>query len=188
MNLYNLVHGENALASELLQCLGLQRQHCGRYRDCYLQRCSDSGELRIYVLTRDGNGNRANGAEAIEYLRLHPYYLSDHDEPSDHTYASFVFRVPVLQLHTFAARVLEDPGLIPESLAVRSATFASVMADFPDDPRVKRVLAGITPAMKRVEEASRLYGTVALLDGDAGVSPGPKVIVLGDPNVIRGMA
>jgi hypothetical protein len=52
MSFYNMLHGINPMADQLLACLGLTRGDVGRFRDAYVS----EGKIAIY--TRNGGGNR----------------------------------------------------------------------------------------------------------------------------------
>lgn len=88
MSMYNILFGESPLSSVLLIALGITKEQCGRYRDCYL----DGGEIVIF--TRLGGGNRDFYVTEIEYLRSHPCYTRDEDDAFDCTYAYFYFSFP----------------------------------------------------------------------------------------------
>lgn len=88
MSLYNLMFGENQKADLLLACLGLTRDDCGRYRDCYI----DEGKIVIH--TRCGGGNRDDYESVFETLSDHPCYLTDSDDSFDCTYADIYFSFP----------------------------------------------------------------------------------------------
>lgn len=93
--IYNVLFGEDAHASELLDILDLDRAMFGRYRDCFL---NDTG-TKIIVLTRCGGVNRADYDNIFANMRNHPHFISDTDDPTDETYCYFVFEVPVLYRH-----------------------------------------------------------------------------------------
>lgn len=52
MGLYNMLHGMNPMADQLLACLGLTRSDVGRFRDISVS----EGSIAVY--TRNGGGNR----------------------------------------------------------------------------------------------------------------------------------
>lgn len=178
-NLYNIIFGVNPRADELLTLLGLTRDECGRFRDCYVQRLV-AGRLAVHVLTRNGGGNRKDPriAEANKRLRRCPYYLTDWDEESDGTYASFVFDVPARP--TLEARVSFDPRALPPPFGERLPAFLRRMQTHRDDPEVQRVIEAIRPAMDKIQA---IFATgvqvVGLLDGDAG-DVAPNVVKLGE--------
>src|SRR5678809_1375157 len=82
---YNLVHGENGLASVLLIALGLTRETIPRYRDCWWD-----GKF-ICVHTRTGGGNREAYEEQNDQLRHVDGFSHDEDDSFDCTYATFYF-------------------------------------------------------------------------------------------------
>lgn len=86
--LYNLVFGENRAADAILATLGLTREDCGRFRDCFVAQ----GEIAVY--TRNGGGNREEYQNTIDELAKHPCYLRDEDDDFDCTYATIYFRFP----------------------------------------------------------------------------------------------
>ena len=88
MSLYNALFGENPNSDLLLFTLGLSREDCGRYRDCYL----DNDKIVIY--TRNGGGNRDEYYYIFEELSEHPNYISDEDDYFDCTYARIYFSFP----------------------------------------------------------------------------------------------
>lgn len=91
MSLYNLVHGENPHAEELLEMLNdVQYLDIPRYRDCYLS----NDKTEIIVLTRTGGGNRQDYEEENEKMTMHPWYTHDEDADFDRTFAEFHFEIP----------------------------------------------------------------------------------------------
>lgn len=73
-----------------------------RLRDAWVELIDDEIVLAFYA--RIGGGNRREYASAIIALQAHPHYLSDRDDRSDPTYATFRFALP-------AARADLMPGL-----------------------------------------------------------------------------
>lgn len=90
--LYNLMHGVNPLAGELLGVLELSPADFGRFRDAYLVDGDDG--LLINVHTRCGGGNRGDYQDVFKAVRQHPHYVRDQDCEFDSTYADILFKVP----------------------------------------------------------------------------------------------
>jgi len=115
--LYNMMFGVNPLSKVYLQMVGLEIDDVGRFRDCFL---SENGEV-ITVYTRNGGGNREcycdpdyeDGDDKMsdvdmygekhfprclylknERMTQNEFYVSNHDDDFDCTYAYFEFRVP----------------------------------------------------------------------------------------------
>lgn len=88
--MYNLIFGMNENAYYLLKCLGLTREDCGRFRDCYIH----NGQIVIY--TRNGGGNRSEYRYVFNKLSKHPNYICDEDDEFDYTYAYIKFSFPEL--------------------------------------------------------------------------------------------
>ena len=88
MSLYNMCCGESENADKLLEVLGLSRDDCGRYRDCYLH------DNQIIIYTRNGGGNREEYQDVIDELAKHPNYVNDYDDDFDNTYCYIVFSIP----------------------------------------------------------------------------------------------
>lgn len=114
MSLYNALFGENSNSDLLLFTLGLSREDCGRYRDCYL-----AGDM-IVIYTRNGGGNRDEYEYIFEELSEHPNYISDEDDDFDCTYARIYFSFPErfkAELTELAAKEpTQDPKLMWDSL------------------------------------------------------------------------
>lgn len=90
MSLYNMLHGFNEHAEELLEILNLSSGDFGRFRDAYLN--ADGTE--IIVFTRCGGGNREDYDWVFDDMESHPMYIRDEDDDYDSTYCSFYFKVP----------------------------------------------------------------------------------------------
>lgn len=106
MGLYNMLHGMNPMADQLLACLGLTRSDVGRFRDAYVS------EGKIAVYTRNGGGNRecwnawsapddfdfehctCVGCTMENIIPKHPNYLYDEDDQFDNTYATIYYSFP----------------------------------------------------------------------------------------------
>ena len=73
MSLYNLICGENPIASILLKIIECTKSDFGRYRDIYV------GSSHIVVYTRDGGNNRKCYAEDEFGISRHPKYNADED-------------------------------------------------------------------------------------------------------------
>ena len=114
MSLYNALFGENSNSDLLLFTLGLSREDCGRYRDCYL----DGDKIVIY--TRNGGGNREVYEYIFEELSEHPNYISDEDDDFDCTYARIYFSFPErfkAELTELAAKEpTQDPKVMWDTL------------------------------------------------------------------------
>jgi hypothetical protein len=85
--LYNILFGQSPIADELLAIVGLTRDDCGRFRDCYLNEVGSE----VHVYTRNGGGNRDG---YMPDFSGDPLYLGDEDDDFDCTYATIRFRVP----------------------------------------------------------------------------------------------
>lgn len=109
MSLYNLVHGYNALAPELLKALGTTPADIPRFRDCFLSRGPNEDGEYICIYTRTGGGNREQYEESQggsfndddgaklpsnNDLRLIDGFVFDADDDFDATYAGFYYKVP----------------------------------------------------------------------------------------------
>lgn len=91
---YELIFGSTAMKVPTLPVFGVDPAQVGRFRDVWMERDGDSAEsLILTIYTRNGGSNREGHAEAIDYLRSLPTYLSDEDDWFDPTYAAFRFRV-----------------------------------------------------------------------------------------------
>jgi hypothetical protein len=138
MSMYNLIHGENKMASLLLGLLGLFRDDIPRYRDCFW-----NGE-RIGIYTRVGGGNRDDYEEGIAFLRAQPTYISDVDDDFDNTYATFYFRMP--DRYAWVIPQLTAADATPEQ---KWHTFLAKLEDIhgagKDDPQVQRVMQAMKP-------------------------------------------
>lgn len=163
-SLYGIVHGVHPLAGILLALLDLSTaaNSTGRFRDCYLQR-NEHGALEIYLLTRNGGGNRPGYAAITNALRAHSSYIRDFDESCDSTYATYVFRVPSHAIQGFEFGIAADPDLIPKSFAERSKTMANRLQD-PKDPEAQRITEALRPTMEAINRDQAPYQ--GLLDAD----------------------
>lgn len=153
MSLYNVVCGTNQLARVLLASLGLPSHATGRFRDCYLQRDA-GGALEIHVYTRNGGGNRPDFVDVTKFLRQHPLFLRDFDDPSDSTYASYVFALPDENCRLgFEAAARSVPSIIPAPPHERMKAFLDRMDSDPNDPEVVRVREAMRPTIEQLERA-----------------------------------
>ena len=94
--LYNMLFGIHPWAVPLIMMLfDDQKAHkrIPRFRDC-LPMKREGEDWRIEVLTRTCGDNRTEYEEASQWLRDHPLFVKEKDEPYDDTYAHFVFSVP----------------------------------------------------------------------------------------------
>ena len=99
MSLYNIVHGVNPNAEQLMNLLQLSPGDFGRFRDVYLdQGC-------IVVHTRCGGGNREDYEDVFDNAAMHPWYVRDEDCYFDCTYADIFFKIPEGETQTIATLV-----------------------------------------------------------------------------------
>ena len=96
MSLYNLLHGVNPGAGQLLALLGKEQGDFGRFRDVYIK------DNYIVVHTRCGGGNRDDYQDVFDEAALHPWYSHDEDSDYDSTYADIYFEMPEEHIKTFA--------------------------------------------------------------------------------------
>lgn len=88
MSLYNMLFGKTPGTAEILAMIGLTELDVERYRDCWI----DEEEERIVVMTRTGGWNRETWPNAK--LTSSPYYIDDHDDVFDETFAYYEFVIP----------------------------------------------------------------------------------------------
>ena len=88
MSLYNMIFGKNPSEKEILALLGLTELDVERFRECWI----DERTRRIVIMTRTGGGNREYYRN--EKLTSNPYYIDDHDDDFDSTYAYYEFAIP----------------------------------------------------------------------------------------------
>lgn len=88
MSLYNMIFGRNPHSELILALIGLKKNDIERYRDCSI----NFDDEQIWVYTRTGGGNREDYPN--ELLTKSPYYLRDHDDSFDTTYANYYFKFP----------------------------------------------------------------------------------------------
>lgn len=86
--MYNMLFGVNKDYSIFLEMLGLKKEDCGRFRDCYMQ------DNKIIIYTRNGGGNREEYQEVIDKLATHKNYFTDYDDDFDCTYCYIEFSIP----------------------------------------------------------------------------------------------
>ncbi len=101
MSLYNMLHGHNPNALQLLELLQLTDADFGRYRDVYLK------DGYIVVHTRNGGGNREDYEFVFDNVAEHPWYSHNEDCDFDQTYADIYFKIPDDETKTVAALVSE---------------------------------------------------------------------------------
>lgn len=104
MSLYNMVNGVSPATFFILPMLGKHPDEYPRFRDCFLEdeeypKYDDC----IHVYTRTGGGNREAYEEENEAMMAMPEYITDWDDSSDCTYASWIFKVPEKWISDFNA-------------------------------------------------------------------------------------
>lgn len=141
MSLYNMVHGENPMASVFLSILGLTRREIPRYRDCWWD-----GE-HLCILTRTGGPNRPDYDHSV--LTSQPTYVRDHDEPKDNTYAVFYFALPPAMAWTIPH--LRETHETPQQ---KWETFFDRLHnnDGRDDPQVQKVITAFQPMFEQLQK------------------------------------
>ncbi len=102
MSLYNMVHGVNYATFFILPMLGKHPDEYPRFRDCFTddEEHPDYKDY-IHVYTRVGGNNRENYVEAIDELQKTAGYVTDFDDSSDNTFATFVFKVPTQYVNDY---------------------------------------------------------------------------------------
>lgn len=85
MLMYNLIFGQNPASDAILATIGLTRNDCGRFRDCFVA----NGEIAVF--TRNGGDNRDS---CMPDFSEHQNYLRDADDDFDCTYATIYFSFP----------------------------------------------------------------------------------------------
>lgn len=179
MSLYNIVCGTNQLAGVLLASLGLPSHATGRFRDCYLQRDA-GGALEIHVYTRNGGGNRPDFVDVTKFLRQHPLFLRDFDDPGDSTYASYVFALPDENGRLgFEAAARSVPSIIPAPPHERMQAFLAQMSNNPNDPEVVRVREALRPTIERA------MNDVGLPNDVQAETPGPILSILDEVSALE---
>lgn len=111
MSLYNLIHGVNPIAAQLLASLEITVREIDRFRDASLyNKDLKEGEYLIRILTRTGGSNRDLHQASIKNLRENKHFLRDEDDGHDSTYMYFFFEVPpvLLQQILVASRAYPD--------------------------------------------------------------------------------
>lgn len=95
MSLYNLIYGIKPATFFILPMLGKHPDEYPRFRDCFLGDPEHPEyDNHIHIYTRTGGGNREAHEDENEIMRNMPGFVTDFDDPSDSTYASWVFQVP----------------------------------------------------------------------------------------------
>lgn len=144
MSMYNLVHGQNPLASMVPFLLEQPESYFGRFRDAWVEGRED-GSVVLAVYTRNGGGNREHyddekeagpdcdctGCIGSYRLPEHPLYIEDRDDDYDCTYATFYFRVPEGGEARVLAAAKEAGAAIPEGWSLRD------VAQVPPDMQAK---------------------------------------------------
>lgn len=96
MSLYNQLFQVDQFAPIVLEALGWRTKESltsmGRFRDAFVDVINE--EVLLVIYTRLGGGNREYHENEIKFLRNHPLYLRDEDDPVDSTYASFFYGLP----------------------------------------------------------------------------------------------
>ena len=95
MSLYNLLNGVSPATFFILPMLGRHPDEYPRFRDCFIKD-ADHPEYdgHIHVYTRTGGGNREAYESENQSMMDMEWYVTDHDDDFDCTYATWVFRVP----------------------------------------------------------------------------------------------
>ncbi len=97
MSFYNMLHGANPNAAQLMSLLQLNTGDFGRYRDVYLN------DGYIVVHTRCGGGNREDYQDVFDMAEGHQWYSHNEDCDFDCTYADIYFKIPEGEVQTMAA-------------------------------------------------------------------------------------
>ena len=80
----------------ILPMLGKHPDEYQRFRDCFLgDEEYPQYDNHIHVYTRVGGGNRDYYHGSIKEMQYMETYVTDYDDSTDSTYATFVFRVPL---------------------------------------------------------------------------------------------
>jgi hypothetical protein len=85
-----MVHGINPAAGFVLGVLGLKPDDVPRFRDAWIE--PDGPKLVVY--TRTGGGNREEYETENAAMGEVAWFLGDHDDDFDSTYAYFEYAVP----------------------------------------------------------------------------------------------
>jgi len=88
MSMYNLLYGMNPYSDIILSMLEIDIRKVERFRDVGI----DYQNNQIWVYTRTGGSNRQLYKNKI--LTKNKYYLNDHDDHFDKTYAEYNFYIP----------------------------------------------------------------------------------------------
>lgn len=125
MSMYNLVNGVNQATFFILPMLGKHPDEYPRFRDCFVE------DGKIHVYTRAGGGNRESYEEEIEKLQNNQNYISDADDDSDCTYATFVFSIPDKWKNDFNKIINgEIKNISPEYIAEMKKVFPKLEDKF----------------------------------------------------------
>ena len=146
MSLYNAIFGQNPLAEQLVEVLGVEPD---RFRDAWLQK-GEKGEPQIVIHTRTGGGNRECYADdgdcsgchhtANNKMASHIYFISDEDDDFDCTYADFTFHCPP-EFRELAVMLLGIQGETKPAGERWQDLFKDMEAKQPSSEAGKRALA-----------------------------------------------
>lgn len=109
MSFYNMIHGEQPLASVLLAMLEVKKEDVPRYRDCYLE----TEKKQIIIYTRTGGGNRDSYEDENNALTKVLGYIEDYDNDFDRTFAHFCYAFPEKFKDDLEALCKETPNYNP---------------------------------------------------------------------------
>jgi hypothetical protein len=159
MSSFNMVADFNKLAPMVLHALNLESKQIPRFRDAYLD-IDEPGRPKLVIMTRTGGPYRKDYIDENKTISGLAGFISDRDDPFDHTFAYWSFEVPPnveSQIKALIAKVVEmsaDPlsGLDPEVLMKPMDRFHSRIADNTWD---------VDPAAQQLTEVFRKAG----LDG-----------------------
>ena len=95
MSLYTMFNGVKPAVFFILPMLGKHADRYPRFRDCFTgdEERPDLND-HIHVYTRTGGDNREDYKDEIAEMQGEATYVTDYDDASDGTYATFVFSVP----------------------------------------------------------------------------------------------
>jgi hypothetical protein len=151
MSLYNMLHGCNKMAGHFLQLLGLVEGEIERFRDVFVK--THRKERYIVVYTRTGGGSRDDYPN--DALTSNEYYVRDHDDAFDPTYAHYYFRIPD------AAKELVSTMADDTSPTEKwKSLFEKLERGDLNDPEVKRALDVGREIMGKVNEALKNGGGI----------------------------
>lgn len=164
MSLYNTLFGKNPLSGALLAMLGLETEQwpVGRFRDIYVKKDEESGEILIVLFTRNGGGNREHwdddkpegedcdcpGCIIQHRLPKHPMYVRDYDDDFDSTYASIDFKVP-----EFYREIVKDMVASKTPMEKFGELINKMQSGDTDDPAVKEAMEKTAPIFEKLKKA-----------------------------------